>query len=169
MILLPALYLDGPVELFEENDASEGVRECDLSEGQAFVRLSENSRRETEGTPDHESHVAASRDAKRRELSRKLLRGEWLSSLSIQGDYVCSCGEPLEEALAFDSEHVLGGAAVHVLFRDFDDLNGEIAPEAAEVVLAACRCPAFQPPYGHDGGTPYHSNSKSWLVSLSGA
>jgi hypothetical protein len=51
-------------------------------------------------------------------------------------------GEPLEQALAFGDEHVLGRAAVHVLFGDLGDLDGEVAPEADKVVFAALCGPA---------------------------
>jgi hypothetical protein len=59
VILLPTLYLGGPVVLLEEEDACKGVGERDLAEGQALVRPPEHLWGEAERSPDHESRVAA--------------------------------------------------------------------------------------------------------------
>jgi hypothetical protein len=96
-----------------------------------------------------------------------LLRGERFALLAVEGHHVCAGGEALEQALAFGGEHLLLGAAVHVFFRDLDHLDGEVAPEAVQVVLAAFGGPALQPPDSHDGGAPYHSISKSCRASPS--
>jgi hypothetical protein len=76
VILLPTLYLDGPVVLLEEEDACKGVGERDLAEGQALVRPPEHLWGEAERSPDHESHVAAPGYAERVEPPRELLRRE---------------------------------------------------------------------------------------------
>ena len=135
MILLPPAYLDRPVELFEEDDAGQGVRKRDVPEGQALVGLSEHLGGEAERAAEDERDVAATGGAKRGEPPREFLRGVLLPSLAVQGYHV-GCGwESPEQALAFGGAHLFVGAAVHVYFRDLDDLDGEVAPETAKVVV----------------------------------
>jgi hypothetical protein len=69
--------------------------------------------------------------------------------------------DSLEETLRFSREHLFWRATVHVFFRDLDDLDGEVAAEPGEVVVAAFGRPALQSPDGDDGGAPDHSTSKS--------
>ncbi len=161
MVLLPAFYLGRPVELLEENHPRQRVRQGNGSEREAFVCPPEHPRGEPERSAQYESHAAAARETQRRELARKFLGREAPSPLAAQGKYVGTRGETFEEALLLRREHILGATAVHVLFRDLDNLYGKVAAKTVQVVLATFGRPAFQSPYRDDGGVTDHSISKS--------
>jgi hypothetical protein len=74
MILLPALYLDGAVDLFEEDYSGEGVREGDPAEGPEFPGDFQDFGGETQGAADREGDVALARDAEVFELLREFFR-----------------------------------------------------------------------------------------------
>jgi hypothetical protein len=57
MILFVAVYLECAVELFEEDDPGQGVREGDAAEGPEFVGSLQYIRGEAERTTDHEGDV----------------------------------------------------------------------------------------------------------------
>ena len=63
MIFLVAVYLCGAVELFEENDSGEGVRECDAAEGPEVVGFLQNIGGEAERAADHKGDVTPARGA----------------------------------------------------------------------------------------------------------
>src|SRR5918994_364761 len=161
MILLPALYLDGPVELFQENDPSHGVRKRDVSEGQAFVSPLEHLRGEAERAAEDEGYVAAAVDAQSGELLGEFFGGDGLSPLPVEGDHVCSGGQALEQAFSLGGQHLFPGVAVHVYFWDLDHFDGEVAPQAFQVVVAARCGPALKPSDRHNSGAPDHSISNS--------
>src|SRR5829696_39198 len=57
VIFLVAVYLCGAVELFEEDDSGEGVRECDAAEGPEVVGSLQNIRGEAERAADYKGDV----------------------------------------------------------------------------------------------------------------
>ena len=68
VILLVAVYFCCAVELFEEDDPGEGVRECDAAEGPEGVGPLKYIGREAERTADHEGGVTPARGAEVFEL-----------------------------------------------------------------------------------------------------
>ena len=57
VVFLVAVYFGGAVELFEEDDPGEGVREGDAAEGPAVVGSLQYIRGEAEWAADHEGYV----------------------------------------------------------------------------------------------------------------
>jgi hypothetical protein len=57
VIFLIAVYFCCAVELFEEDDPGEGVRECDAAEGPEVVRSPQYIRGEAERATDHKGDV----------------------------------------------------------------------------------------------------------------
>ena len=161
MVLLPAPDLERPVELLQEDYPRQGVGQGYGSEGETFVGPTDHLRREPQRTAEHESDVAAARDTQGVEFLRQARRGECFSTLPIKGHHVGPRWNTLEEALPFRRQHLVGGAAVHVLFPDLDDLDGKVVPEPGEVIITAFGSPPSQPTDGDDGGAPDRSISKS--------
>ena len=58
VVFLVAVYFCCAVELFEEDDPGEGMRECDAAEGPEGVGALEYIRGEAERAADHEGDVA---------------------------------------------------------------------------------------------------------------
>src|SRR3712207_6712234 len=152
VILLPATDLDRPVELLQEHYPRQRVRQGHWPEGEVLVGPLQHLRREPERPTEHERYVTASRDAKSRELACEFLRGDLFSTLAVEGHCVGARRYPLEETLPLRREHLFGALSVHVLFRDFDYLDGEVTPEAGQIVIAALGRPSLQPTDGDDGG-----------------
>jgi hypothetical protein len=123
MILLPALYLDGPVELLQEDDPGHGVGKRDVSQGQAFVSPLERLRGEAERAAEDEGYVAAAGDTQRGELLGELFGRDGLSPPPVEGDHVCSGGQALEQAFSLGGQYLFPGVAVHVYFRDRSPLR----------------------------------------------
>ena len=88
MILLPALDLDGAVDLFQEHDPGESVREGDRAEGPEFARTSNYFGGEAQRAADHEGNVAMAGDTEIFEFLREFFRRKLLSLLPVQGDGV---------------------------------------------------------------------------------
>jgi hypothetical protein len=57
VIFLVAVYLCGAVELFEEDDSGEGVRECDAAEGPEVVGSLQYIRGEAKRAADYKGDV----------------------------------------------------------------------------------------------------------------
>jgi hypothetical protein len=71
-------------------------------------------------------------------------------------------GQAFEDAARLGREHLSGGAAVRVFLGDLYYLDGEMAPEALGVVVAAVGGPSLQLSDGDDGAAPDHSMPNSW-------
>ena len=88
VVFLVAVYLCCPVELFEEDDPGEGVRECDAAEGPEGVGSLEYIGGEAERATAHEGYVTAARGAEVLELQGDSFRWLLLSVLPVEGDHV---------------------------------------------------------------------------------
>ena len=61
MIFLVTVYFCCAVELFEEDDPSEGVRKCDAAEGPEIVGTLQYIRGEAERAADHKGELTSAR------------------------------------------------------------------------------------------------------------
>jgi hypothetical protein len=166
VVFLVAVYFGGAVELFEEDDPGEGMRECDAAEGPEGVGTLQYIGGEAERATDHESYVTAARGAEVLQLQRDSFRWLLLSFLPVEGDHVRFLGEAFQDTLSFCGEHFFGGAAVHVFLDDLDDVYGEVAAQSFFVVLGGFGGPGLWFSDGDQGAAAYHSIPKSCSAAL---
>ena len=162
MVLLATLDLDGPVELFEEYDPGEGVGKRDPAKRPHLVRPAEELAGEPQRAAEEQGEVAPAGDAEGGKPSREVFGRDPFSPLAVQRDQVGAGGDAFRNTVPFGGEDFLRGAAVHVFFADFDDLDREVAAETSSVVGAAVSGPALELADSDDGGPPDHSMPKSW-------
>lgn len=106
--------------------------------------------------------MASAGDAEGDQPSREVFGGDPFSAFAVERDDVGADRDSFRDAFPFGGEDFLRGAAVHVVFADFDDLDREVAAETSRIVGAAVGGPALELADGDDGGASDHSMPKSW-------
>ena len=143
MILLTALYLYGPVQLFEKDDPGEGVGERDLPERPHLVGPVGYLRREPQRPAEHDRQVAAARHAKRPEPPGQRFGGVPFPELPVERDNVGGDRNASGDAVPLGGENLVGRTAIHVFFGDLYRFDGKVAPQALRIVGAGIGGPTL--------------------------